>query len=89
MIVETTFYILEPSMITKIGRLIKDFAEKDIHSRYNSKELNDNDIYPSNWHNVNSEDQAFNLRHLIEDFRELNKIFNQAIISKDYILVLR
>lgn len=78
---------LENLKITQINNILEKVSEAEFRSRYNPKELNNNYIYPSVWHNDNSQDQAFNERHLAEDFSSLKKIFKHATEEQDYILV--
>jgi hypothetical protein len=86
---ESGFFIpyLDISTISKLNNFIANISQTDIGSRYDAKELNDNGIYPGVWHNDDSPDQAYNERHILEDFNELKSIIKQADTEKDYILV--
>lgn len=78
---------LDPFTISKINRLLSEMSEAAVDLNYNAKELNKNGIYPEVWHDDNSADQAFNKRHLSEDFIELKTIISQAHQEQDYIIV--
>ncbi|MFN0293040.1 DUF1877 family protein [Pedobacter helvus] len=80
-------YYLDTTTISKLNNLLDTFSEADIQTKYDANELNDNGIYPAVWHNDNSPDQAYNKRHIIEDFKELKTIINQAREDNDYIFV--
>jgi hypothetical protein len=78
---------LDAASVAAIHDILNNVSEADIKQRYDAQELNDNGIYPDVWHNDNSPDLAYNERHLVEDFKELKSIFNNAYHEKDYILV--
>jgi hypothetical protein len=61
--------------------------ERQLLSMYDSKELNDNGIYPGVWHNDESADQAFNRRHIQEGFQSLKQLFDEAVEEKSIVLV--
>ena len=86
---ESGLYIpyLDTSTISKLHDFIVNISQTDIQSKYDSKELNDDGIYPQVWHNDNSPDQAYNERHILEDFEELKSIITQANAERDYIFV--
>lgn len=78
---------LDKTTIAEISAILNRFSEEDIATRYNAEELNRNEIYPEIWHDDNSPDQAYNLRHIITDFANLKDIFHQAENEQDYLLV--
>ncbi|GAB2843265.1 DUF1877 family protein [Ferruginibacter profundus] len=78
---------LDKSTISQLNVLIAKISSLEISSKYNAKELNNNGIYPRVWHNDNSPDQAYNERHILEDFEELKNIIKQADAEQDYIFV--
>ncbi len=78
---------LDPIIISKINSFLESISEAEIRAKYDSKELNDNDIYPNCWHDDNSPDLACNLRHILADFLELKIIIKQAATENDYIFV--
>lgn len=80
-------HYLDTATISKLSGLLENFSESDIHSKYDSNELNSNRIYPEVWHNDNSPGQAYNERHILDDFIPLKKIIKQAADDLDYILV--
>lgn len=73
--------------ISKLNDFIVTVSQTDIHLKYDAKEFNENDIYPEVWHNDNSPDQAYNERHILEDFEKLKTIIIQADQEKDFIFV--
>ena len=78
---------LDTSIISQLNDFIARIPSLDISSKYGAKELNDNGIYPEVWHYDNSPDQAYNERHILEDFEELKNIIKQADAEQDYIFV--
>ena len=78
---------LDTSIIRGLNDFLVDIRTTDISSKYDSKELNDNGIYPQVWHDDNSPDKAYNHRHILEDFEELKTIIKQADAEQDYIFV--
>jgi hypothetical protein len=78
---------LDLSTISKLNDFIGNVSHTDLRSKYDAAELNNNGIYPEVWHNDNSPDQAYNERHILEDFEELKTIIKQADMDKDYIFV--
>ena len=74
--------------ISSIHKFIGSISESEIDSKYNSEELKIFKIYPQNaWHDDNSLNRIFNKRQVVEDFIALKKIFEEAFIERDYILV--
>jgi len=82
-----TISYLDTSSISKLNAFLEQVSETDIQSNYDAIELNDNGIYPEVWHNDSSSDQGYNLRHILDDLKELNAIVNHANNQGDYILV--
>ena len=78
---------LDLPTISKLNDFIATVSQTDIHLKYDAKEFNENDIYPEVWHNDNSPDQAYNERHILEDFEKLKTIIIQADQEKDFIFV--
>ncbi|MES2622290.1 MAG: DUF1877 family protein [Bacteroidota bacterium] len=78
---------LDSTTISNLNIFLDKVSENAIQSRYDKTELNDKGIYPEVWHNDNSPDQAYNQRHILEDFKELKEIISQADKHGDYILV--
>lgn len=84
---EDSISYLDTTSISKLNAFLEKVSETDIQSKYDAQELNDNGIYPEVWHNDNSPDQAYNLRHILEDLEELKAIVNQADKQGDFIFV--
>ena len=77
---------LNPDLINRINEIITEISEKEFAENYSAEELNTNDIYPNVWNYDNSEDSAYNLIHLSQDFNGLKNIFKNAFDENDYIL---
>jgi len=80
-------YFIDPKNILEINETLNKIDNDKILSFYNALNFNVNDVYPSVWHNDESEDQAFNKRHLEEGLELLRKTFSKASNSKSYILL--
>lgn len=78
---------LNAETIGNIHKALDKISTADIENSYDAEELNSNGIYPEIWHNDNSPNLAFNLRHLVEDFTELKSLIKQAADEGDYLLV--
>lgn len=84
---EIIFHILNIEKVTEISKVLSEITESEIKEKYNATELNDNDIYPSEWTNENIKGESNSLNHLIEDFSELKKIIIQANNKENYLLI--
>jgi hypothetical protein len=78
---------LDTVTISRLNDFLDTISEADIHSNYSATELNEYGIYPEVWHNDNSPNQAYNKKHLLDDFTGLKTIIKQASQDKDNILV--
>ena len=78
---------LTPETINQLKELLNSLEKVDFIRNYNSRELNENGIYPEIWHDDESPDQAFNKRHIMEGFESLQNLFNRASEEGNYILV--
>jgi len=83
---ENLFSHLPTDKVRAINSKLEKLTKEDIAARFNPEELNENDIYPSVWHSDNSPEQAFNSKHILEDFEQLKSLFSQASEKKEYIL---
>jgi hypothetical protein len=81
------FPYISKEKLVEISKLLSEITESEIKDKYNASELNENDIYPSEWSEENSEGQSNNINHLIEDFLELKKIITQASKEEKYLLI--
>jgi len=81
-----TIYYLSPEKVVLINGLLQPLNDSTIGNLYDSKELNNNGVYPEVWHDDESEDQAFNKRHIIEGVNSLKTIFTKAKDKQYYIL---
>jgi Domain of unknown function (DUF1877) len=73
--------------VSEISKIISEITESEINENYSATELNENDIYPSNWSDENISGESNNANHLIEDFIELRKIIIQANNEENYLLI--
>jgi hypothetical protein len=80
-------FYLSPDEILISSKFLNQIEEELIISNYNSKELNDEGIYPSIWHNDNSENIVYNLRQLLEILRNLKTFFSKASKTSNYVIV--
>ncbi len=78
---------LDPDQIFKINNMLTPISEREIREKYNSSELNLNGIYPKVWHDDESDNKAFNQRHICEGFEQLKSIFNRANNNRNYIFI--
>ncbi len=81
------FPYLNIEEVSEINKILSKISELEIKEKYNATELNENDIYPNEWTNVNNEGESNNLNHLIGDFLELKKIIMQSNKEKNYLLI--
>jgi hypothetical protein len=72
--------------VKRISIFLNQLEEDKIKKSYNSKELNDNGIYPRVWHDDESENLAYNLRCILDDTRQLISLFQNALNDDDYVL---
>ena len=74
-------------IVKEISKIISEITESEINENYSATELNENDVYPSNWSDENIKCESNNVNHLIEDFIELKKIIIQANNEENYLLI--
>lgn len=86
-ITDNSISYLEPDQIVKIDNLLNSISNSEIGEKYNSSELNSNGVYPEVWHDDESDDQAFNKRHICEGYEQLKSIFNRANENENYIFI--
>jgi hypothetical protein len=80
-------YYLSPKFISDLNAVLDKITEADIHAKYDSAELNANDVYPAIWHDDESPNLAFNRTNILEDLAGLKTIISQAVAEQDYIFV--
>ncbi|MFY8188050.1 MAG: DUF1877 family protein [Flavobacterium sp.] len=78
---------LKPNQILGIYNLLNSISDSKIREAYKSSELNSHGIYPEVWHDDESDDQAFNKKHICEGFEKLKSIFNRANNNGNYIFI--
>ncbi|MBN9482154.1 MAG: hypothetical protein BGO70_16415 [Bacteroidetes bacterium 43-93] len=69
-----------------IYSLLDKITPADVAERYNADELNQEEIYPSIWHNDNAPDKSFNKQHLLTDFELIKNLFATAVQTGDSIV---
>jgi len=79
-------YYLDSLTVKEIAKALKTIKKEALLEFYNADKFNANDVYPHAWHNDESENQAFNKRHLKEGLELLEKTFTNANIEDNYIL---
>lgn len=77
---------IDPLTVSKLDAFFKEISTDKIQAMYNAEELNENSIYPEIWHNDNSDDLAFNRKHLTDDFIQLKEMIKHANEDGDYVL---
>lgn len=82
----TSTHYLNPDDIIEINETLNTIDNESILNFYDADNFNANDIYPSVWHNDESEDQAFNKRHLEEGLQLLKETISKAKENQNYIL---
>ena len=83
---EPIFY-LAPEKVSLIADLLEKHTSESISASYSARELNDRKIYPWCWQEGDDEQQAFNRRHLADDFEILKTAFQSAKQEGDFLLV--
>lgn len=78
---------IDTETIGNIHKALDKISTAEIESLYDADELNSNGIYPEIWQDDDSQDQAFNFRHVSDDFTELKSIIKKAAEEGDYIVV--
>jgi len=82
----TSTYFIDPTTIGQVNSILVTIENNKILDFYNADNFNLNDIYPGVWHNDESEDQAFNKKHLEEGLQLLKETIFQANTNENYIL---
>lgn len=72
--------------VKRISSFLNQIQENEIKKAYNSKQLNENGIYPRVWHDDESENLAYNLRCILDDIKLLTSFFQNASNENDYVL---
>ncbi len=78
---------IAPDKIAEIDNLLQTLTVNGLEKNYNSSELNSNGIYPEVWHDDESNNQAFNKRHIVEGIEQLKAIFGRAKRNRNYLFV--
>jgi hypothetical protein len=84
---DTPISYLDTETIGNIHQVLNNIPTTELESLYDAEELNSNGIYPEIWHDDNSPDMGYNLRHVSEDFTELKAMVKQAVEEGDYVVV--
>lgn len=83
--VEQPLFYVSPANVAAVNTLLQTVNDDEFADIYNADELNENEVYPEVWHNDESDDQAFNKRHLSEGLRYLKQLFNDAAANGNYV----
>jgi hypothetical protein len=78
---------LAPSQILEMDNLLRIITSNGLEKSYDSSELNASGVYPEIWHDNESNDQAFNKRHIAEGIGQLKSILERAKRNGNYIFV--
>ena len=81
-------YYLDPEKIARIDYLLSELDQTTVLNTYNSKEFNNNGVYPEVWHDDESENQFFNRSHLKIALESLTDFFAKAISNDDHIIIV-
>ncbi|RYE90336.1 MAG: DUF1877 family protein [Cytophagaceae bacterium] len=75
-----------PSACQALWNALQQVSVDQLSSLYNSRELRDADIYPTVWHDDERENQAFNRRHITQDYAALRHFYEAAATFGEYII---
>lgn len=76
---------LSPELIKEINSVLGTISTSEFIDKYDSIELNKNGIYPEVWHDDESDDKAFNKRHIAEGIEQLKSVLNRTEKNGNYI----
>jgi hypothetical protein len=80
-------YFNDPTMISNIASFLDTLSIEDFANQFDPDELNREGIYPGDiWNRHNEVNQAFNVRHMTEEYKNLKAFFNKLRTNKDYVL---
>jgi hypothetical protein len=83
---DSSIYFLPPDTISEIAVLLDRISSDTIAANYDATALNENDIFPSRWHNDSNGESLYNAAHLQKSYAELKSFFSSVAFEKDYIL---
>lgn len=75
-----------PEMVSLLWQAIQPISVEQIGSLYNSLELRENNF--GSWHDNESEDHAYNRRHLTRDYQALLEFYEAASRAGEYVFCL-
>jgi hypothetical protein len=80
-------YYNDPIMISNIASFLDTLSIEDFANQFDPDELNREDIYPGDiWNRHTEINQAFNVRHMTEEYKNLKDLFNKLRTNNDYVL---
>ena len=82
---EDLIFYLSIEKVIQVNDLVSKISIDDFLSQYDSKELNDHQVYPWNWHDDESPRKVFNKRDIAEAFQALKRLFSQAVENGNYL----
>jgi len=78
---------LNLEVIKDINTVLNSIPTHKFIDKYNSTELNKNAIYPEVWNDAESDEQAFNKKHIAEGIEQLKSILTRAEKNENYIFI--
>lgn len=76
----------DPEKVKQIAILLNNISSERLSTQFDPEELNREGIYPLCWSSSQDADQAYNERHLLEDYQNLKELFDNAGVTNSYLL---
>jgi len=76
----------DPEKIKQIASLLNNVSDEHFLMQFDPVELNRENIYPWCWNSKKEDNQAYNEKHILEDFQNLKKLFNAVSVTDEYLL---
>lgn len=77
---------LDQAKVKQIALLLNSVSIEQFSSRFDAGELNRENIYPLCWNAGKDAGDAYNERHIVNDFQNLKELFNRAQETNSYLL---
>ncbi len=78
----------DPETVRLLWQTLQPISVEQLSGLYNSQELVSSKVYPWNWHDNESEDYAFNRRHVTQDYQALREFYEAASRAGEYVFCL-
>jgi hypothetical protein len=75
-----------PETVSLLWQAIQPISVEQISDMYNSLELRENHL--GSWHDNESEDHAYNRRHITQDYQALREFYEAASRAGEYVFCL-